>query len=125
MPIALTVSSESSSTTVASTASLPSLTSEHSVGIEHPSADIEHSIPIVTKTSVKLPKLVLRPFTGDLTQWFTFWDSFNAAVHTKIQLAKVDKFNYLKTLLSSAALEAIQGLSLTDANYNEAVGILQ
>ena len=71
-------------------------------------------ISFATKTSVRLPKLTLRSFSGDLTQWFTFWDSFS-----------VDKFNYLKSLLSGTALEAIQGLTLTDANYNEAVTILQ
>ena len=77
------------------------------------------------KTSVKLPKLTLRPFSGDLTQWFTFWDSFIAAVHNNSQLVDVDKFNYLKSLLSGVALEAVQGLALTDANYKEAVTILQ
>ena len=77
------------------------------------------------KSSVKLPKLTLRPFSGDLTQWFTFWDSFKAAVHNNSQLVGIDKFNYLKSLLSGAALETIQGLALTDANYKEAVAILQ
>jgi len=76
-----------------------------------------------TKASVKLPKLTLSPFSGDLTQWFTFWDSFQAAVHDSA-LAGVDKFNYLKSLLSGVALESIQGLTLSDANYVEAVSIL-
>ena len=53
------------------------------------------------------------------------WDSFNAAVHDNSQLVGVDKFNYLKSLISGAALEAVQGLALTDANYKEAVAILQ
>ena len=74
---------------------------------------------------MRLPKLTLRSFSGDLTQWFTFWDSLSAAVHNNSQLVSVDKFNYLKSLLSGTALEAIQGLTLTDANYNEAVTILQ
>ena len=37
----------------------------------------------------------------------------------------VDKFNYLKSLISGAALAAVQRLALTDANYKEAVAILQ
>jgi len=38
---------------------------------------------------------------------------------------KVDKFNYLKSLLEGAALSAITGLALTDPNYANAVDILK
>ena len=77
---------------------------------------------VATKTSVKLPRLTLTPFSGKLTQWYTFWDSFQAAVHNS-PIAGVDKFNYLKSHLSGAALESIQGLTLSDANYAEAISI--
>lgn len=30
---------------------------------------------------VKLPKLTLRKFGGDLTSWATFWDSFESSIH--------------------------------------------
>ena len=36
----------------------------------------------------------------------------------------MDKFNYLKSLLSGTALEAVAGLTLSEANYQEAVTIL-
>ena len=73
---------------------------------------------------MKLPKLTLQPFDGDLTTWTLFWDSFKAAVHNNDGLSQVDKFNYLKGLLQRTALESISGLSLTGANYREAVLIL-
>ena len=71
---------------------------------------------------VKLPKLVLKKFGTD---WTTFWDSFESAVHTNPDLTGMDKFNYLHSLLDKAAAEAISGLKITAANYEEAVSILK
>ena len=73
----------------------------------------------------KLPKLVLPKFRGDVTKWTSFWDSFKSAVHENKAISLVDKFNYLNSLLEGPASRAIQGLSLTDANYKSAVEILQ
>ena len=74
---------------------------------------------------VKLPKLVLKRFAGDPTEWTTFWDSFESAVHTNPDLTGMDKFNYLHSLLDKSAAEAVSGLKLTAANYEEAVSILR
>ena len=74
---------------------------------------------------VKLPKLTIKRFNGDLTKWLTFWDSFNSSIHTNPALSSVDKFNYLKSLLESSAAEAIAGLTLTAANYDEAIATLK
>ena len=37
----------------------------------------------------------------------------------------MDKFNYLRSIISNSALEAISDLILTGANYDEAIDILQ
>ena len=74
---------------------------------------------------MKLPKLKLRPFGGELTQWTSFWESFEAAVHTNPDLTAVEKFNYLSSVLECSAREAISGLSLTAANYEEAISTLK
>ncbi len=74
---------------------------------------------------IKLPKLTLRAFNGDITTWTTFWDCFESAVHLNSELSEIDKFNYLKSLLERTAREAISGLTLTSANYHEAVSILK
>ena len=76
------------------------------------------------QTQSKLPKLVLPKFRGDATKFRTFWDSFESAVHKNPRLSKIDKFNYLYSLLESVALRAIQGLTVTDANYDAAINIL-
>ena len=76
-------------------------------------------------TQVKLLKLDLRKFDGDISKWPSFWDAFESAVHNNTKLAPIDKFNYLNSLLVKSASEAISGLSLTAANYDEAVAILK
>lgn len=74
---------------------------------------------------IKLPKLVLKKFNGDITKWCSFWDSFEAAIHKNSKLAAIDKFNYLNSLLEKTASEAIAGLAITNANYEEAISILE
>lgn len=74
---------------------------------------------------VRLPKLTIKPFNGKLTAWIPFWDSFNSAIHENRELSKVDKFNYLRSMVTQTALEAISGLTLTGANYDEAIEVLQ
>ena len=75
--------------------------------------------------SVRLPKLSIKPFNGDITQWTTFWDSFKSAIHENPALSDIDKFNYLRSLLEHSAKESIAGLTLTASNYKEAVSILE
>ena len=82
----------------------------------HPPSSLPH---------IKLPKLSLKKFGGELTKWTTFWDTFESAVHRNPVLSDIDKFNYLTSLLESAASEAIAGLTLTAANYEEAVATLK
>ena len=64
-------------------------------------------------------------FKGEVTTWNTFWDSYESAIHNSDAITKVDKFNYLTSLLEGTALHAIQGLTLTNENYDAAIEILQ
>ena len=54
--------------------------------------------------------------------WTSFWDSFKSAVHENKAISPIDKFNCLNSLLERPASQAIQGLSLTEANYTERFG---
>ena len=73
---------------------------------------------------VKLLKLSLK-FSGDLTKWTTFWDMFESAVHQNPALTNNDKFSYLNSLWELTAAEAVAGLTLTSAKYDEAVTMLK
>ena len=63
-------------------------------------------------------------FSGEITKFRTFWDSFSSAIHTNTELSPINKFNYLKSLLEGPASQAIQGLSLSATNYEAAVKIV-
>ena len=89
------------------------------------SPETHESVDPRSSDRVKLPKLVLHPFSGDITTWTTFWESYESAVHRSRDLSNIDKFDYLNSLLTGAAREAIAGLSLTSANYEEAIAILK
>ena len=85
-------------------------------------------VPAVSTTShpqVKLPKLSIKKFNGDVTKWVTFWDSYNSSIHSNSSLSSIDKFNYLVSLVESSAAEAITGLTITAANYEEAITTLK
>jgi len=63
-------------------------------------------MPTLLTTKVKLPRLSLKKFNGDVTKWSTFWNSFESSIHFNPELAAIDKFNYLNYLLEGAAAEA-------------------
>ena len=67
--------------------------------------------------SIKLPKVELPNFSGKYTQWTSFYDLFNASVHSNISLKPAEKLNYLKAALKGEAFTLIKKLAITDANY--------
>ena len=73
---------------------------------------------------VKLPKITLPQLNGDPVRWTSFWDSYRSVIHLNPELTEVDKFNYLRSLLDHSAHDAIAGLTLSSANYQQAIEIL-
>ncbi|XP_070552476.1 uncharacterized protein [Ptychodera flava] len=57
--------------------------------------------------SVKLPKLDLVSFGGDVLAWKEFWDSFECTIHQNSHLSRIEKFNYLRSKLHGDALNAL------------------
>ena len=108
------------STEVASGNSEPS-----NVTVESPNPTASSCTPSPSGSQVKLPKLDLKKFDGEISNWPTFWDAFESSIHNNMKLAAIDKFNYLNSLLMKPASDAISGLSLTATNYEEAVAILK
>ena len=93
--------------------------------LKSPSATAVAPTSAARSVTVKLPKLQLRHFSGDLTKWTSFWQLFQVSVDRNPDLSDVDKFNYLSSLLEGVAREAIAGLSLTEENYVAAVTTLK
>ncbi|XP_071044577.1 uncharacterized protein [Parasteatoda tepidariorum] len=74
----------------------------------------------------RLPKLTLESFSGkNIGSFPSFWARFKSAVHENSSLNDIDKFSYLKSVVTDDAELAIQGLTLTSENYVKAVEILE
>ena len=83
------------------------------------------SVASTTKAvEAKLPKIELPEYSGDVAEWPSFWEQFEAIVDST-DLPVVTKFTYLRTLLKGEAKSAISGLKLTAANYQTAVALLK
>lgn len=89
-----------------------------------PSTGVVHS-DHATVNRPRLPKLTLAKFRGDVTAWCSFWDSYKSAVHENSDISVIDKFNYLNSLLEGPAALTIQGLKLSESNYDSAVALLK
>lgn len=82
--------------------------------------------PSVTDpASCKLPKLTLKSFNGETSNWLEFWGSCESAVHKNTRISAEDKFNYLRGLASGTAAATIAGFSLSVTNYEAAVNLLK
>ena len=77
------------------------------------------------KTTVSLPKIIIKKFCGEPTAWQEFHDTFGATVGENNKLSDIEKFTYLKGYLSGEAERCIEGLALTKDNYREALEILE
>jgi len=80
--------------------------------------------PFMSAPQTRLSKLTISKFKGDATQWIPFWDLFKTAIDYNKGITKIDKFNYLGSTLEGIAAQTIQGLKLTEKNYEAAVKLL-
>ncbi|EYB82201.1 hypothetical protein Y032_0364g3548 [Ancylostoma ceylanicum] len=72
-----------------------------------------------------LSKLEVPSFGGNLSEYPEFWARLSTLVHNIPQLDNSTKFSLLKSCLHGDALQSIQGLAITAANYPVAVDILR
>ena len=103
-------------------------TPQHTNIVENSQNTNDHGAVAMATSSpnfTRLPKLQLPHFKGDVTKWNSFWDGFDSAIHSNGALNKIDKYNYLNSLLEGPAARAVQGLTLTEANYDSAVELLK
>ena len=82
--------------------------------------------PTTDGTGVKLPRLDVPVFDGNIVHCKQFWDQFAAAVHRKTTLSNAERTVYLqRALKDGSARNAIEGLSHSRDNYEEAVECLK
>ena len=75
---------------------------------------------------VKLPKLEVATFNGNILSWRTFWEQFDVSVHSRSNLSDSEKLVYLQhALKDGSAKHVIEGLSRSGEYYAEAIECLQ
>ena len=88
------------------------------------SSSVSNVTENATSNFTRLPKIELPKFGGDPFKFVTFKECFNAAIDNNNSLSNIQRFTYLKSLLFGQAAKAVDGLSLTEANYTQAWTIL-
>ena len=84
------------------------------------------STPVSTDKGVKLPKLDVPTFDGQVINWRSFWEQFEVAIHSKSALSDSEKLAYLKhALKGGTAKNVIEGLSRSGEQYKEAIESLK
>lgn len=68
---------------------------------------------------IKLSKIHIPSFSGDFTEWQTFYDLFVSSIHNNENLTPAQKFQYLQGLLTGPAASIMKHLSITEQNYFE------
>ncbi len=84
------------------------------------------STPVSDLKGVKLPKLDVPTYDGNILNWTTFWEQFTVAVHGHSSLSDTEKFAYLRhAVKSGTAKGVIEGLSRSGEQYLEAIESLK
>jgi hypothetical protein len=83
------------------------------------------TVTVTTGTGVRLPKLAVPTFDGNILYWRQFWEQFRVSVHDRTNLSEAEKLVYLQhALKDGAAKSIIEGLSQSGEQYLEAVKCL-
>ena len=77
------------------------------------------------RKTIKLPSTDIPKFSGEFTEWPTSLDSFEATIDTCSNPDGVQKFTYPRSYLQGPALRSVNGFTLTNSNYTEALKVLR
>ncbi|XP_045477876.1 uncharacterized protein LOC123683021 [Harmonia axyridis] len=78
-----------------------------------------------THSSIKLPEISIPNFSGDIEQWPSFFELFNALITDNDNLSDIQRLMYLKSALSKKPLQLIENLEVISLNYNIAINTLK
>ena len=74
---------------------------------------------------IRLPKIDLMKFRGDITRFNSFWQGFECTIHKNNAISDAHKLSYLMSLLEGPAYNVVAGLDLTVENYKHAIDTLK
>ena len=74
--------------------------------------------------NIKLPRIELPKFSGNVLEWQSYWEQFEALVG-EANIPDITKFGYLHSSLEGEAKRVIKGLTLIASNYPTAYSVLK
>ena len=87
---------------------------------------LDSTLPSSDSKGVKLPKLDVPKFDGNIINWMTFWEQFSISIHSRSGLSDAEKLVYLRhSLKDGTAKGVIEGLSRSGDCYSEAIESLK
>ncbi|KMQ82671.1 hypothetical protein RF55_22189 [Lasius niger] len=76
-------------------------------------------------SNVRLPQIELKTFSDDVTKFATWYQQFQQMIDKNSTISVIEKYNYLMSLLSGRALKSLEGLEITEENYETAKQLLK
>lgn len=86
--------------------------------------DSENTVISANKLKISLPPINIIQFNGSLDNWLHFRDLFISLIHENVELSNIEKMHYLISSLKDEARRAIEGLSISANNYEQAWSLL-
>ncbi|CAH2093151.1 unnamed protein product [Euphydryas editha] len=80
----------------------------------------DNSLRASSNSNIRLPKIVLPHFSGDIKRWPEYFDTFNELIHNCASLSDIEKFHYLTSSLSGEALSVVKPFPLSHEHYEHA-----
>ncbi|GFY78779.1 uncharacterized protein TNIN_452861 [Trichonephila inaurata madagascariensis] len=71
-------------------------------------------------SNFRLPKLSIPQFSGNFKDWINFKDLFVSTVHSQVSISNIEKFLYLKGLLTNEPASLIKHIPISNDSYEEA-----
>ena len=81
-------------------------------------------LSLCPKVQVKLPKIDLPTFDGDVLCWQSYYQSIKVSVVDDPSLADVQKLEYLMRSLKGSAVQAVKGFAVIQENYQPVEGTI-
>ncbi len=76
----------------------------------------QSSASTASNGGMRLPKLNLPRYNGDVTRYTSFWQRFESSIYNNDTISPVNKLNYLVNLLGETLHRTLAGLELTEEN---------
>lgn len=77
-----------------------------------------------SRDNIKLPRIEIPKFDGNIKGWPTFYDVYRTLIHENTGLTDIERFQYLVASLSKDALTVVKNLPITEDNYKIAYAAL-